>query len=170
MVIFFIFRGGYHCSTTQFHITCSKNFLQQTTQRLQQNEQTFSRQCWPEPGMCFTFIGLCTSRQSQKAVTMFTKSAQTPCITCMHYVDYANELICIPRTFEYMESKPQSLATSHGSCQITVCYNQTATTQDFMVARLQLSFLAGDISRCCPRSIYSLSFPLLLIASIFDAP
>ncbi len=22
----------------------------------------------------------------------------------MHYVDYANELICIPRTFEYMES------------------------------------------------------------------
>ncbi len=26
-----------HCSTTQFHVTCSKNFLYQTTQTLQQN-------------------------------------------------------------------------------------------------------------------------------------
>ena len=38
------------------------------------NEQTFSRQCWPEPGVCFTFIVLCTSGQSQKAMTTFTKS------------------------------------------------------------------------------------------------
>ena len=30
----------------------------------------------------------------------------------MHYVDYANELICIPRTWEYMESKPTNLCTA----------------------------------------------------------
>ena len=38
------------------------------------NEQTFSRQCWPEPGMCFTFIVQYTSRQNQIPVTLFTKS------------------------------------------------------------------------------------------------
>ena len=42
------------------------------------NEQTFSRQCWPEPGVCFTFIVLYTSRQNQIPVTMFTKSYNRP--------------------------------------------------------------------------------------------
>ncbi len=46
------------------------------------NEPTFSRQCWPEPGLCFTFIVLDTSRQNQILVTIFTKSYNRPGWLC----------------------------------------------------------------------------------------
>ena len=36
-----------------------------------------------------------------------------------------------------------------GPCEITDLYNGTARTQDFMLAWLQLYFLAGDISMRC---------------------
>ncbi len=40
----------------------------------------------------------------------------------------------------------QSLTTDQGPCETIDLYNGTARKQDFMLAWLQLSFLAGDIS------------------------
>ena len=41
----------------------------------------------------------------------------------------------------YLWPCSQSLATGLGSCQMTGCYNRTATTQDFILGWLQLSLL-----------------------------
>ncbi len=49
--------------------------------------QTFSRQCLPEPSVCFTFIVLYTSRQNQTPVIMFTKYYNRPgCLWDIRFV------------------------------------------------------------------------------------
>ncbi len=53
----------------------------------------------------------------------------------MHYVDYANELICNPRTWEYMESKPT----------FCLCYRFLENTMDQDVLKTNFSSYMLDV-------------------------
>ena len=63
------------CQVAFFYLT--SDLLGQPTKILL-NEQTFSQQCWPEPGACCTVIMLYTPWQSQILTTAFIESWPWP--------------------------------------------------------------------------------------------